>query len=412
MAAFDITSAAGILHECIDGQEVNNLTARVSPLLASIPKKTDLAGDDYPLPMVAAGGTAANSFSVAKTYSAASSTAKFKLVPKKLYSVGLVDNMLVGLSKSNKGAFIDALEAVVMTRVSAASRLLATQCYRTSTGLLGRMSAISTGVITLTNPEDANLFMYGQVLESSATDGASPSTATAYGYVIATNPDHATDHVTISATAGGAAGTPTSWSTSDPYLYPAGSAGTSLAMNGLQAWFPATVSGSDSFLSVNRSADRVQMAGTYFDASAYTVLEGLQKLVARVCRAGGAPKKIFMGLGSWEAFQIEATAKKLPPASITGKNGEVYWSGLTIQTEKGPAECFMDPFCPTKEAFALDMESIKLYSVGETVGPLKYQDGNEFRVDNDSDGYQIRIGSFSTIGCNAPGHNGRAILAK
>src|SRR5258707_457827 len=78
--------------------------------------------------------------------------------------------------------------------------------------------SISSGVITLDNAQSAMFFQPGMILVSFSISGLTPtiSTGSNLGYVIAV--DTAAGTVTVSATAGGAAGTPTNWSTSFPYL--------------------------------------------------------------------------------------------------------------------------------------------------------------------------------------------------
>lgn len=139
------------------------------------------------------------------------------------------------------------------------------QSQRGSYGASGGTGSISSGVITLDNPGDVVNFEVGMVLVSYSVSGLTPtiSTSSALGYVI--NVNRGGGIVTVSATSGGSAGTPTNWSTSFPYLAVQGDINfvsnglattNALKISGLSAWLPSVApSSGENFWNVDRSVD-------------------------------------------------------------------------------------------------------------------------------------------------------------
>jgi hypothetical protein len=275
--------------------------------MALVPKDespSGFAGKYIPVPMIygAPQGRSAT-FANAQSNQTAPALASFFVYRVSNYAVASITNELLEATKDNAGAFIDEGKLVMDTAVRNISNDLAADLFRDGSGVRGQISSISTGVITLVNLADVVQFEVGMVLRSYNSSFAQ-STGNNPGYVIAVN--RSSGQVTVSASAGGAAGTPTNWSSTFLNLVqdgdnPAAATATSTALkvSGLAAWLPTTApSTGDSFWGVDRSVDPVRLAGVRYDGSAQSIEEALIDGAALVAREGGQPDMCFMNFAS------------------------------------------------------------------------------------------------------------------
>ncbi len=179
---------------------------------------------------------------------------------------------------------------------------IAQSLFGNSTGFRGGIASISTGLITLTSSSDIVNFEVGMSLVSYSISGTTytQSTAAAIGYVVAVNRTAGT--VTVSATQGGSAGTPTNWSVSFPNLGVQGDVAFGnitattgfLKITGLAAWLPTTAPASgDSFWGIDRSVDVTRLAGVRFNGQSESIDEALVDASSLVAREGGMPDKHY-----------------------------------------------------------------------------------------------------------------------
>lgn len=284
-------------------------------------------------------------------------------------------------------------------------------------GLAPGSGSISTGVITLDDPNQVVQFEVGQSLVSYSVSGqtATQSSSLSIGYVIAVN--RSSGLVTVSTTAAGTAGTPTGWSTTYPYLAVQGDVnfaasglgianGSALKVAGLGAWIPTTAPGaSDSFWGVNRSADVTRLGGVRYVGTSLPIEEALVNAAALVAREGGQPDMCFMNFASYAALE-NALGAKVQYVDVKHDEADIAFAGIRIHAPYGPITVIPDRNCPTQTAFLLSLENWKLRSLGRAPHILTYgTEGLEgLRVSN-SDALEIRIGYYANLICNAPGWN-------
>jgi hypothetical protein len=134
------------------------------------------------------------------------------------YQLVTITNELLEATKDDAGAFIDEAKLGMDTGFQNISNDLAHDLFGDGSGSRGLISSITTGVIVLTDPNQIVNFEVGMSLVSYSVSGttATISTSGAIGYVIAVNRSAGT--LTVAATQGGNAATPTNWSTSFAYL--------------------------------------------------------------------------------------------------------------------------------------------------------------------------------------------------
>ena len=133
--------------------------------------------------------------STAQTNQSAAQLQSFLLTRVSQYSIATIDNQTMLASKTDKMAFLEGAKLVIDSAIRSATNQVASGIFRSGTGSIGVISAISTGVITLTNALDVVQFENNMVLQANATDGGTPRAA--LGYVIAV--DRALGKITVAS---------------------------------------------------------------------------------------------------------------------------------------------------------------------------------------------------------------------
>lgn len=421
MAIFSTTTnQVAILKELYpaDGDFMKDLVYKKNPLLALIPKNESpdgMGGKYIPVPLVygAPQGRSAT-FTNSQGNQTAPAVSAFFVYRVKNYQTVTIENELIEASKTNIEAFVDDVKLNMDTGFRNISNDLALDLYSAGAGIRGSYSSISTGVITLVNSGDIVNFEVGMSLVSFSISGTTytQSTAAAIGYIIAVNRSSGT--LTVSATAVGAAGTPTNWSTSFPYLGVQGDVAfgaltvqtSFLKVSGLQAWLPVTAPGSsDSYWNVNRSADVTRLSGVRFDGSNETIEEALIDGASLVAREGGMPDMCFMNFASYSALE-KSLGAKVQYVSVKHDEADIAFAGITVNAPYGPITVIPDRNCPAQICYLLQMDTWKLRTLGKAPHILTYgMEGLEgLRVGN-ADALEVRIGYYGNLVCSAPGWN-------
>lgn len=420
MAVYASTSnQVAALKELYTGDDfMKDLVYKKNPLLALLPKDESpggFAGKYIPVPLVygTPQGRSAT-FATAQSNQTAPALSSFFVYRVKNYQLCTIDNELLEATKDDAGAFINEAKLNMDTAIRNISNDLALDIYGSGNGVRGNLSSITSGVIVLVTAASVVNFEVGMALVSASVSGSTytQSTSAAVGYVIAVNRSSGT--VTVSATAGGSAGTPTNWSASFPLLavegdlsFGAHSVQTSYnKISGLAAWLPATApSSSENFWGVDRSVDVTRLAGVRFDGSSETIEEALIDAASLVAREGGQPDMAFMSFASYAALE-KSLGAKVQYVSVKHDMADIAFQGITINAPYGQITVIPDRNCPALTCYLLQMDTIKLRSLGKAPHILTYGlEGLEgLRVGN-ADALEIRIGYYGNLICNAPGWN-------
>ena len=321
-------------------------------------------------------------------------------------------------TKTNAGAFVDAAKLQMDGGFRNITNNIAFELFGSGTATRGIAAATSTQtggvavggvVLPLTNAQQIVAFEVGMLLVASATDGGAPSADT----VLITAVDRANGIVTGTASA---ATLSANWAigTGIAYLSISGdlpttgavNTGSYLALSGLAAWLPVTTPAvNDSFWGVNRSADPTRLAGCRFNATAYTIEEGLTNALAFLNREGGKPDLCVMDFASYASL-VNALGAKVQYVQVNHDEVEVSFEGITFQSAYGRVTILADRSCPPQTAYLLTMNTWKLRSLGKVPHILTYgMEGLEgLRVGN-ADALEIRIGYYGNLICSAPGWN-------
>lgn len=420
MAVFaNPTNQVAVLKELYVGDEfMKDLVYKKNPLLALIPKDESpkgLGGKYIPVPLIYAApqGRSAG-FLNAQTNQTAPGVQSFFVYRVANYQIVTITNELLEATKDDAGAFIDEAKLNMDTGFRNISNDLASDLYGSGNGVRGQISSITSGVIVLVQPSSVVQFEVGMALVSFSISGSTyaQSTSAASGYVIAVNRSAGT--VTVSATAGGSAGTPTNWSTAFPNLGVEGDVffgalstqNLAKKVTGLAGWLPITApAASENFWNVDRSVDVTRLAGVRYDGSAQTIEEALIDGASLVAREGGQPEMCFINFASYSALE-KSLGAKVQYVSVKHDMADIAFAGITVNAPYGPITVIPDRNCPPTTAYLLQMDVWKLRTLNRAPHILTYgMEGLEgLRVGN-ADALEIRIGYYGNMTCSAPGWN-------
>jgi hypothetical protein len=284
-------------------------------------------------------------------------------------------------------------------------------------------------VIQLDSLSQVYQFGVGMALASYSVSGQTPtqSTGANLGFVIAVDTSAGT--VTVSATQGGAAGTPTGWSTSFPYLSQVGdtnfvtnglSSANMLKVAGMLAWLPLSApGGSDNFFGVNRSVSPTKLAGLRVNGSGESIQDALIDTANQLAANGseaGDPDFIFVNPVSYQVLVKQLTSQGVYQMIKAKINDEISISfkALVLPTANGEIAILQDRNVPSQLAFVVTLKTWKLRSNGKVPQFLTYPgfyDQLGIPVPG-QDAIQLQVGYYANLCCNAPGANAVVSLAQ
>lgn len=418
-----------------DSWVMKDLVFDKNPFLAICPKdetEMGMGGKSFPVPVMydtGAGRSAA--LGTAQTYQTAPQTAEFQVTRVSNYSVATLTNDFLRASAASIAAFMPAAELNVKSAFRNCSNDLAHDMYSDGSGVRGTYGlgsgSIAAGVIVLDNLGMVYQFGVGMALVSFSISTLTPtvSTGAAIGYVIAVDTGLGT--VTVSASQGGAAGTPSNWSSAFPYLAQAGdvnfvsnglSSANMLKLAGLGAWIPSVApGGSDNFFGVNRSASPTKLAGLRFVGGASesiqdALIDAVNQLAAQSSEAGD-PDYILINPVSYQTLVKQLTSQA-NYVNVKHDEIDISFKALVLPTANGEIAILQDRNCPSQQAYIITLKTWKLRSLGKVPQFLTFPgfyDQLGFPVPG-SDAVELRVGYYANLTCNAPGANAVVPLAQ
>lgn len=398
MGQFDLASLNPVLKELIDNQIVQNTVYKDNPFFAMVKKNTGMGGKYYPQPIQTAVGQGRSAnWATAQANQTSSVFQEFLITPKKDYSFSTIDRLAMMSAKTDKMAFINALTNARDSALRGIKNSLGVGIFGSGTGTIGTVGTIAAGVITLTNASDSTKFSLNQALQAASSDGAAPRAAV--GYVVAIS--RAAGTLTVSATLGGAAASPAGWAAADVLLNQGDS---NSKISGLDAWLPFADPTSALFYGVDRTVDRVALAGVAYDGSSQGIEEALQDGLNLVSNIGdGSTDYVITHPNSLTAL-IKSLGSKVQIVDMVA-SPTISFRGVEIQGPRGMVKVLADRNCNAKTAYALQMDTWQFLSVGEAPS-LVEEDGVSMLRSPTSDSFQLQFAAYGNLACNAPGYNG------
>lgn len=390
MAGADLTTAAAYMKENYNDDVLSDAVPKAAPGLYFLPKFTDFTGNNYIQPIKYSNPQAiisgSSGFSNLTSNPGNTTSKRFVVTSTKHYGIVQIDRELILASSNDEGAFVSELDNEIKSAVDELGRDLGRQVYGTSAGTLGKVSSISSHVITLVNKGDAANFEVGMTLDSyTATSGGSAHDA---GLVV----------TAVNETSGTVTVTGDSTTTTNDYLFRQNSRGSE--WNGLQDWLPTSApSPGDSFFGVDRSASP-RLYGQSMDGSTDALQDLLNKACMKVEKQGGKATHI---LCPFEYYVKIANSEQVQKryAAPSGDEASLGFAGIEVITPYGVARVYPDRFCPSTTMFVLSMDSWKLVSRLNLV-QWTQEDGTIILRQATADAFQARIASYSNLLCMNP----------
>lgn len=405
MAALDVSTATAILKELYTNQRVTELSYKNAPLYAMLRKETDFTGELFPLPMrVTNPQGRSNTFGNAKAQKTASVYRAFNLTRTRDYSLASISSEAMLASENNAGAFIKLATAEMDGAIESLKRSITWALYGSGSGKIGTVATggVTGSTITLANSEDITRFEVNQTINIwSAESGGSQRSFAASTSVLVTAVDRDAGTVTFAeAVTGGSANI-----VAGDVLFVAGDRG--LKLTGLAGWIPSVAPTSgDSFFGVDRSVDATRLAGNRLTLTAKPIDEALVDMARRIGREGGQPDVAILGFSKYAS--LEKTLQQRVQYEEVDVAG-ISFTGIKIAGPMGKIVVLPDQDCPQDRGYMLKKDSWVFKSLGEPVRLLN-ADGNSMLRENDADAYEVRIGTYSNLGCDEPKANGVMIF--
>lgn len=397
MANLDLTAMNAALKELYDGQSVENLVYKTNPFLAMVKKNKDFGGKYKPIPIITGASQGRSSlFATAQANQTAVEMESFLLTRAKDYSIATIDNETLMASATDKMAFLEGSKVLIDGAIRSATNSLASAIFRSGTGSVGLINGtVTSGVVILSNPADIVQIEKNMVLQVAATDGGTPRAAK--GYVISVNRSAGT--FVVSATAGGAAGTPTDWASGDYILVDGDS---NAKIKGLAAWLPFTAPGATAFFGVDRSQDTWRLGGGRYDGSAQSIEEAMIDASSLLAREGGSPDVLVTNFATYSALEKSLGSKV---QYVDMKKGEVGFKGLMVNGSAGAINVFADRNCQASFGYLLQMDTWALECLGDAPQIIKSGNNDEMLRVYNADAGEVRVGYYGQLRTNAPGWN-------
>lgn len=413
---FDSTAAAGILKEHYPFNEVALAGHRANKFYSVVKKRTDAGGDQEKIAIdIADVQGAAHTFATAQTNAstyAASNKKAFELTLKEDYSIARISGKVIAQTAGNPQAFIRAVDSEIKSAHRTAHRRVERELFRAGDGVIGSIGTIAASVtLTLAHATQAHLFEPGMRLVCAANNASALDNSGGVMTVTGVNRSAGT------LTAAGNWNTTWSGASSGFVIMVEGdyvSTSDRLAIPGLEAWVPATApTTGDSFYGVDRSVDVERLSGVRYDASSYTIEEGLINAQSEGSANGATPRHAWM-----QQFNVRRLVSSLSSKARytdvmgTDANGKavVGFRALLIDGEEGEIAVMSNPVVPYDVAWMVDPDVAFLFSAGEFPGVLEEDGLPMMRVYN-GNSYEVRIGGYPTFGLTNPGGVVRVKLA-
>tara|TARA_R100000808_G_scaffold25009_2_gene60422 strand:- start:6847 stop:8070 length:1224 start_codon:yes stop_codon:yes gene_type:complete len=385
---------------------VKNLVYKNNPFYALVPKYEQFGGLNMPIPLIY--GNPQNvsaTFSTAQAETSTSSLGQFLMTRVSNYSVASITGETIKATDGKADAFIRYLTMEIDGAIHALARDLSVALFRDGGGYIGQVnSSYSSGTtITLANTDEIANFEVGMTILFASDTGGSTSATSA---TTISSIDRSAGSFVVASATGIAA---------DDYVFRSGTqAGATLtstsakAVMGLDGWLPSSAPGSTAFFGQDRSVDTERLGGIRFDGSAMPIEEALVSGAAKAARAGARPDTCLMSYESYINLE-KSLGSRVRYDELKARDADVGFRSLSVQGPNGVISVVPDQNCQPDVAYMLQLDTWSLNSLGGAPHILDL-DGNRILRQSTADAYEVRVGFYGNLACNAPGYNVRIAL--
>jgi len=400
-------------------EDVQDAFINKSPTLAFIPKNEEMSGKGHVV-VVDLGGTngASADFASARAAKKSSKTTSFTSTPGDYYGLFSIDQKLIATSKRDKGAVLDAIRREPRKTILKIKERFATHLWGNSGGSLGKIAAISTNTITLSDPRNARNFKIGDSIDIAPDDGSTPTAVRTGTSLVVAKTNRAK-----TGTGAGVITFETNVTTNfagaivGDFLFAKGDYGKCIL--GIPAWIPSSDPGTGgvptSILGMDRSPDLRTLGGIRVPATGLLPQEAAIKLLGEMYDEGAEPTHLIMQTERWQDLLNSLGSQK---RYVDAKIGGVGFTGFEFSMPGSGkmVEAYAEPNCPINNMYALDFSEDGGWTFGSTdpfpafFGDSGIMRGQYLRVEDTTNSLEGRIGGFPELYCECPGRNGVAIL--
>ena len=412
--ALDLNTVSEALKEHYKPLRVQNMVYKDNPLFAMMPKYTKFGGENMPIPLIYANPQRRSAtFLNGQANASTSALRQFVLTRVKDYSFASITGESIKATERDSDAFLRYATMEVDGALHSLTRSLAIGMYRDGTGSRGLVNATPSNsanmAITLKNSEDITNFEVGMIVNvfnSSGTQKTAKTSTTQDFTIDAIDRDAGTLTFTGQEYASGTGGD----IAANDLIIAKGDK--DLVVSGLEAWIPtqATVTaGIPDLFGAVRSTDVTRLGGNRFDGSALPIEEALIGGASRVAREGGSPDHCFVDYATFSNLE-KALGSKVVYSEAKARDVDIGFAGIDIRGPRGTIKVIPDQNCQPDVAWMLQLNTWSLNTLGDAPMFLDL-DNNRMLRESDADAYEVRLGYYGNVACNAPGYNCRIALA-
>lgn len=377
------------------------------PFYSYLPKKSDFYGRKAEIPIKYSPGAGGNShdFDVAYAGKGGSKYTHFEVERTRDYNIISINAEALEASENDKGAYLDAKESETDSGFTTLMQQLGADLQGDGTGWTGVVQGVDTtgaGYIELRDCDMARMEI-GRKLQFSASPFSTLRAGVA-GYIVVSAVDY--DNNRVHATSGNGDTVTQIGAAADDRVYPKGNFGASVS--GTEAWCPTDRSDLDTeFKGVDRSLFPSRLAGIFFDASSYGLIEGIKRGLARAAKERCFPDTLWVNFNRFEDISLEMGAKAQRDPSGKGEDG---YDALTITGGARTIKIRADQNFTDDTALATTKETWKFWTLKSAPRFLTREIGSDVLIEPAADGFEMRQGWRGDLVCNSPGENIRFTL--
>lgn len=431
MALNGTTFAAMLKSYYLSNDRVQNLAYTNRPATALIRKDTGWSGEDdgFKIPVAYDDvQTRSASYAVITANRGQTSTVRFSLGRKRNYSSVQISRETMKAADKDRLAFMKARRSQIDSMINNMANDVEHALFRDGTGVIGRVSSVSSTTVTLLDAKDVRFFSVNKKCQFLAGSTAAYSASEAIGNLLesglvgtVTAVDRSAGTVTFdqvtTTPALGQYDYIVAYGDAYKFTDATSTVDTYKKIRGFSAWLknPADSDWGTAFNGVNRSVDKEKLGGIYYDAAAASVDTEVALINAGALAnaAGANPDVVFLHplrVALLAQLMDGHGASRTDRTRMQSEKGKISFKSIVLNTGAGEVDVISAPACPYNEGFMLQLDTWVLASLDE-VPHLVLDDGGAARADSTYDALNIEVAAYCDLGCTAPGYNVRIKFA-
>tara|TARA_R100000995_G_scaffold81914_1_gene55190 strand:- start:408 stop:1625 length:1218 start_codon:yes stop_codon:yes gene_type:complete len=400
----DVGTVTEALKEHYKPLRVQNMVYKDNPLFAMMPKYTKFGGENMPIPLLYANPQRRSAtFATGQANTSTSALKQFLLTRVKDYSFASITGESIKATERDSDAFLRYATMEIDGALHSLTRSLAVAMYRDGSGSIGQSEDNPDGNyanLTLINADDVTNFEVGMEIAFYADSSGKPGADRGQNRIIQSiDRNAATKQITFTANIH------VDVAYTD-HLVIAGDK--DAKVTGLDGWVPSAAPGATAFFGVDRTADVTRLGGNRFDGSALPIEEALIGGASQVAREGGRPDHCFVDFATFANLE-KALGSKVVYSESKARDVDIGFAGIDVRGPRGTIKVIPDQNCQPNVAWMLQLDTWSLNTLGEAPMFLDL-DNNRMLRESAADAYEVRLGYYGQIACNAPGYNCRVAL--